>query len=99
MAERVLRDITIIIFRRFSESASLHEMREQHLQNHKMSGIELKRQRGMSLKSQSITPQPVSDTEKSSPTISEESPKLNWDNAALRIITFLSSRINPNVGF
>ena len=72
-------------------------MREQHLQNHKMSGIELKRQRGMSLKSQSITPQPVSDTEKSSPTVSEESPKLNWDNAALRIITFLSSRINPNV--
>ena len=72
-------------------------MREQHLQNHKMSGIELKRQRGMSLKSQSITPQPVSDTEKSSPTVSEESPKLNWDNAALSLITFLSSRINPNV--
>lgn len=103
MAERVLRDITIIIFRRFSVSSSLRALRQQHLENHKLTGIQFKLLRRKSIQSpavsveesqaaevEAVSPKPA----QSSPT-SEDSP--SWDAAALRIITFLSSRINPNV--
>lgn len=110
VAERVLRDITIIIFRRFSTSTSLNEMRVQHFYNHRMTGQQLKRQREMSINlthststdnisnstpSTSSQPQEQSGEMTSSPTSSNH--VLGWDAAALHIITFLSSRINPNV--
>ena len=143
VAERVLRDITIIIFRRFSESSSLHLLREQHLHNHKITGMQVKRQRSMRIAStvkgeeeskqaesdSSKSPQQAeSDSSKSSQQAESDSskspqqmpsvpnpkdppaetpatvtpspvqaPQPGWDAAALRIITFLSSRINPNV--
>lgn len=106
MAERVLRDITIIIFRRFSVSSSLDLLRQQHLENHKLTGMQFKLHRHMSI--QSPNSSSVQDHEISSPRKprSVESPQSspqvetpNWDVAALRIITFLSSRINPNVSF
>lgn len=112
VAERVLRDITIIIFRRFSASTSLHEMREQHLHNHKVTGHQVKRQREMSLSTtaslstkdsspfpsqeEQIPNSPSSPSENEDQSGITEQP-LGWDAAALRIITFLSSRINPNV--
>lgn len=131
VAERVLRDITIIIFRRFSESSSLHLLREQHMHNHKITGMQVKRQRSMrissgvkgdeealrrsggqqgSLESASpkestspIQPTPTQPTP-TQPTPTTHTPQPHtpstqpgWDAAALRIITFLSSRINPNV--
>ena len=143
VAERVLRDITIIIFRRFSESSSLHLLREQHLHNHKITGMQVKRQRSMriasTVKGEEESKQAESDSSKSpqqaesdsskSPQQAEsdsskspqqmpsvpnpkdppaetpatvtpspvQAPQPGWDTAALRIITFLSSRINPNV--
>ena len=128
VAERVLRDITIIIFRRFSESSSLHLLREQHMQNHKITGMQVKRQRSMritssvkgdcessakgdgesSAKGDGESPakgDSESPAKEDSPTMQEatrtpilpSSPQAGWDAAALRIITFLSSRINPNV--
>ena len=143
VAERVLRDITIIIFRRFSESSSLHLLREQHLHNHKITGMQVKRQRSMriasTVKGEEESKQAESDSSKSpqqaesdsskSPQQAEsdsskspqqmpsvpnpkdppaetpatvtpspvQAPQPGWDAAALRIITFLSSRINPNV--
>lgn len=112
VAERVLRDITIIIFRRFSTSTSLHELREQHLYNHKVTGHQVKRQREMSLSTttslstKDSSPSPSQEEQMpNSPSSSSENEDqsgineqpLGWDAAALRIITFLSSRINPNV--
>lgn len=132
VAERVLRDITIIIFRRFSESSSLHLLREQHLHNHKITGMQVKRQRSMriasTVKGEEESKQAESDSSKSSQQAESDSskspqqmpsvpnpkdppaetpatvtpspvqaPQPGWDAAALRIITFLSSRINPNV--
>ena len=132
VAERVLRDITIIIFRRFSESSSLHLLREQHLHNHKITGMQVKRQRSMriasTLKGEEESKQAESDSSKSPQQAESDSskspqqmpsvpnpkdppaetpatvtpspvqaPQPGWDAAALRIITFLSSRINPNV--
>lgn len=98
MAERVLRDITIIIFRHFSSSQSIMELNEQHMQQHKLTGMQFKIQRGMS--THTLTPEtPDTTSEQASPavrnTAGERAPC--WDVAALRIITFLSSRINPNV--
>ena len=132
VAERVLRDITIIIFRRFSESSSLHLLREQHLHNHKIMGMQVKRQRSMriasTVKGEEESKQAESDSSKSPQQAESDSskspqqmpsvpnpkdppaetpatvtpspvqaPQPGWDAAALRIITFLSSRINPNV--
>lgn len=149
VAERVLRDITIIIFRRFSESSSLHLLREQHMHNHKITGMQVKRQRSMRITSgvkgeeesesvklavkqgvvnestvkqgvvsestvkqgaakQSTTKQDTSNQPPTThnnietpltttPSPSQPSAQPGWDAAALRIITFLSSRINPNV--
>ena len=132
VAERVLRDITIIIFRRFSESSSLHLLREQHLHNHKITGMQVKRQRRMriasTVKGEEESKQAESDSSKSPQQAESDSskspqqmpsvpnpkdppaetpatvtpspvqaPQPGWDAAALRIITFLSSRINPNV--
>ena len=132
VAERVLRDITIIIFRRFSESSSLHLLREQHLHNHKITGMQVKRQRSMriesTVKGEEESKQAESDSSKSPQQAESDSskspqqmpsvpnpkdppaetpatvtpspvqaPQPGWDAAALRIITFLSSRINPNV--
>ena len=132
VAERVLRDITIIIFRRFSESSSLHLLREQHLHNHKITGMQVKRQRSMriasTVKGEEESKQAESDSSKSPQQAESDSskspqqmpsvpnpkdppaetpatvtpspvqaPQPGWDTAALRIITFLSSRINPNV--
>ena len=121
VAERVLRDITIIIFRRFSESSSLHLLREQHLHNHKITGMQVKRQRSMriasTVKGEEESKQAESDSSKSPqpmPSVPHpkdppaetpatvtpspvQAPQPGWDAAALRIITFLSSRINPNV--
>lgn len=121
VAERVLRDITIIIFRRFSESSSLHLLREQHLHNHKITGMQVKRQRSMriasTVKGEEESKQAESDSSKSPqqmPSVPNpkdppaetpatvtpspvQAPQPGWDAAALRIITFLSSRINPNV--
>ena len=136
VAERVLRDITIIIFRRFSESSSLHLLREQHMHNHKITGMQVKRQRSMRISSgvkgdeealrrsggqqgsselssgqqgslESASPKestsPIQPTPtQSTPTTHTPQPHTpstqpGWDAAALRIITFLSSRINPNV--
>lgn len=108
VAERVLRDITIIIFRRFSVSSSLRALRQQHLENHKLTGIQFKLQRRRSIQSPiSASEMEQAEQELSSPVKSvsptsiqsipsdEDSP--SWNAAALRIITFLSSRINPNV--
>ena len=132
VAERVLRDITIIIFSRFSESSSLHLLREQHLHNHKITGMQVKRQRSMriasTVKGEEESKQAESDSSKSPQQAESDSskspqqmpsvpnpkdppaetpatvtpspvqaPQPGWDAAALRIITFLSSRINPNV--
>ena len=99
VAERVLRDITIIIFRRFSSSTSLMELNQQHIQQHKLTGMQFKIQRGMSMHSVTSTPK-TDASDLSSPTVKTTSPTdiaPRWDTAALRIITFLSSRINPNV--
>lgn len=99
VAERVLRDITIIIFRRFSSSTSLMELNQQHIQQHKLTGMQFKIQRGMSMHSVTSTPK-TDASDLSSPTVKTTSPvdiAPSWDTAALRIITFLSSRINPNV--
>ena len=110
VAERVLRDITIIIFRRFSTSASLNEMRVQHFHNHRMTGQQLKRQREMSISltrstsadniatsTPSISSQPQDQLGETVSSPSSSNHVLGWDAAALHIITFLSSRINPNV--
>lgn len=87
-------------------------MRVQHLHNHRMTGQQIKRQREMSI---SITRSASSDTNTTpTPSTSDQPPEqteemvaspsssnlaLGWDAAALHIITFLSSRINPNVRF
>ena len=131
VAERVLRDITIIIFRRFSESSSLHLLREQHMHNHKITGMQVKRQRSMRISSgvkgdeealrrsggqqgSLESASPKESTSPTQPTPTQSTPTTHtptthtpqphtpstqpgWDAAALRIITFLSSRINPNV--
>lgn len=94
----MLRDITIIIFRHFSSSQSIMELNEQHLQQHKLTGMQFKIKRGMS--TQTLSPEtPDTTSEQTFPSIhnttGERAPC--WDVAALRIISFLSSRINPNV--
>ena len=61
--------------------------------------MQFKIQRGMSMHSVTSTPK-TDASDLSSPTVKTTSPvdiAPSWDTAALRIITFLSSRINPNV--
>ena len=126
VAERVLRDITIIIFRRFSVSSSLKLLRQQHLENHKLTGIQFKLHRHRSIQSPSSPAEqgaendvegvpesvreviPENNREGMSRRVSEGVPlndndsdsdndNPSWDSATYRIISFLSSRINPNV--
>ena len=99
VAERVLRDITIIIFRRFSSSTSLMELNQQHIQQHKLTGMQFKIQRGMSMHSVTSTPK-TDASDLSSPTVKTTSPvdiAPSWDTAALRIITFLMLAMRPSV--
>ena len=75
------------------------ELNQQHIQQHKLTGMQFKIQRGMSMHSTTSTPK-TDASDLSSPTVKTSSPAEiapSWDMAALRIITFLSSRINPNV--
>ena len=76
-------------------------MHQQQIQNHKLTGIQYKIQRGMSIHSNTLTPYSNIDSDSSTPVVrasENDTPMPSWDAAALHIITFLSSRINPNVG-